>query len=330
VIDLESFFPAKDRFALAMRMNNLLASPGFEAWVHGEPLDVDAMLHAPDGKARISILSIAHLGEPERMFFVSLLLNQVLGWARTQPGTSSLRAILYMDEIYGYFPPVATPPSKRPLLTLLKQARAYGLGVVLATQNPADLDYKGLSNTGTWFIGRLQAERDKMRVLEGLEGAATAQSAPFDRQEMETILSGLGKRIFLMHNVHEDHPQVFQVRWALSYLRGPLTRAQVKGLMDPSGPTRPHRHPRPRPPRRPSRPRRPPRSRWPPRPRGARCSPPTSRSSSSPARSERPDGCSLLYRPALSAAARSISRRRRPTSPTPCRSPCSRPSRPGP
>jgi phage host-nuclease inhibitor protein Gam len=233
VIDLESFFPAKDRFALAMRMNNLLASPGFEAWVQGEPLDVDAMLHAPDGKPRISILSIAHLGEPERMFFVSLLLNQVLGWARTQPGTSSLRAILYMDEIYGYFPPVATPPSKRPLLTLLKQARAYGLGVVLATQNPADLDYKGLSNTGTWFIGRLQAERDKMRVLEGLEGAATAQSAPFDRQEMETILSGLGKRIFLMHNVHEDHPQVFQVRWALSYLRGPLTRGQIKGLMDP-------------------------------------------------------------------------------------------------
>ena len=181
VIDLESFFPAKDRFALAMRLNNLLASPGFEAWVEGEPLDVDALLHTPDGKPRASILSIAHLSDAERMFFVSLLLNQVLGWVRTQPGTSSLRALLYMDEVFGYFPPVANPPSKLPLLTLLKQARAYGLGVVLATQNPVDLDYKGLSNTGTWFIGRLQAERDRARVLEGLEGAA-AGGARFDRR----------------------------------------------------------------------------------------------------------------------------------------------------
>jgi hypothetical protein len=236
VIDLESFFPAKDRFALALRLNNLLAAPGFEMWLQGEPLDIGALLYAPDGKPRVSIVSIAHLGEAERMFFVALLLNEVLGWVRTQPGTASLRALLYMDEIFGYFPPVAAPPSKRPLLTLLKQARAYGLGVVLATQNPADLDYKGLSNTGTWFIGRLQAERDKLRVLEGLDSAAAAQSAGFNRQEMDRIISGLGKRTFLMHNVHEDHPQVFQVRWALSYLRGPLTRQQIKQLMDPMRP----------------------------------------------------------------------------------------------
>ncbi|MHC5544238.1 ATP-binding protein, partial [Singulisphaera rosea] len=233
VVDLESFFPAKDRFALAMRLNNLLASPKFGAWLQGEPLDVASLLNAPDGKPRVSIISIAHLEESERMFFVSLLLNEVLGWVRAQSGTSSLRALLYMDEIFGYFPPVATPPSKRPLLTLLKQARAYGLGVVLATQNPADLDYKGLSNTGTWFIGRLQAERDKLRVLEGLEGASASQSAAFDRSRMDTLLSGLAKRTFLMHNVHEDHPQVFQSRWVLSYLRGPLTRQQIKTLMDP-------------------------------------------------------------------------------------------------
>jgi hypothetical protein len=236
VIDLESFFPAKDRFALALRLNNLLAAPGFEAWLQGEPLDVGGLLFAAEGKPRLSIISIAHLGESERMFFVALLLNEVLGWVRSQPGTSSLRALLYMDEIFGYFPPVATPPSKRPLLTLLKQARAYGLGVVLATQNPADLDYKGLSNTGTWFIGRLQAERDKLRVLEGLDSAAAAQSARFDRPAMDRILSGLSPRTFLMHNVHEDHPQVFQVRWALSYLRGPLTRQQIKTLMDPMRP----------------------------------------------------------------------------------------------
>ncbi|QOJ37154.1 MAG: ATP-binding protein [Nitrospira sp.] len=233
VLDLESFFPAKERFALAMQLNNLLAAPGFAAWMEGEPLDVGRMLYGPSGKPRIAILSIAHLNDAERMFFVSLLLNQTLGWVRGQSGTTSLRAILYMDEIFGYFPPVANPPSKGPLLTLLKQARAFGLGVVLATQNPVDLDYKGLANTGTWFIGRLQTERDKARVIEGLEGAAASSGKKFDRQRMEQILAGLGNRVFLLNNVHEDAPAVFQTRWTLSYLRGPLTRTQIKQLMDP-------------------------------------------------------------------------------------------------
>ena len=231
VLDLESFYPSKDRFGLVMALNNLIASPGFGAWMEGEALDIGQMLHGATGKPRVSIFSIAHLGDAERMFFVSLLLNQVLGWMRTQSGTTSLRAILYMDEIFGYFPPVANPPSKLPLLTLLKQARAFGLGVVLATQNPVDLDYKGLANTGTWFIGRLQTERDKQRVIEGLEGAAATQGAGFDKEAMERTLAGLGSRVFLMNNTHEDAPEVFQTRWTLSYLRGPLTRNQIKVLM---------------------------------------------------------------------------------------------------
>ncbi len=229
VMDLESFYPAKERFALAMRMNNLLASPGFESWMEGDPLNIGQMLYTPEGKPRASIFTISHLSDSERMFFVSMLLNEILGWMRTQPGTSSLRAILYMDEIFGYFPPVGNPPPKTPLLTLLKQARAFGLGVVLSTQNPVDLDYKGLSNTGTWFIGRLQTERDKARVLEGLEGAAAGSG--FDRSRMEEILAGLGKRVFLLHNVHENEPAIFQSRWVLSYLRGPMTREQIKVLM---------------------------------------------------------------------------------------------------
>ena len=230
VMDLETFYPAKERFALAMAFNNLLASPGFKSWLTGTPLDIANLLHTPEGKPRISILSIAHLSDTERMFFVSLLLNQLLGWVRTQSGTTSLRAVLYMDEIFGYFPPVANPPSKKPLLTLLKQARAFGLGVVLATQNPVDLDYKGLSNTGTWFIGRLQTERDKMRVLDGLAGAAGEAQAAFNRQAMEKLLSGLGSRVFLLNNVHEKQPQLFATRWTLSYLRGPLTRDQIRAL----------------------------------------------------------------------------------------------------
>jgi len=233
VMDLDSFFPARDRFELALALNNLLAAPGFSAWMEGEALDIGQILYGPGGKPRMAIFSIAHLSDSERMFFVSLLLNQVLAWMRQQPGTTSLRAMLYMDEIFGYFPPVSNPPSKQPLLTLLKQARAYGLGILLATQNPVDLDYKGLSNTGTWLIGRLQTERDKSRLLEGLEGAAAAQSTKFDRQAMEEILAGLGNRIFLMNNVHEDNPVIFESRWAMSYLRGPLTRTQIKVLMDP-------------------------------------------------------------------------------------------------
>jgi hypothetical protein len=233
VMDLESFFPGRDRFELAMALNNLLAAPSFAGWMEGEALDIQQILHSPQGKPRVAIFSIAHLDDAQRMFFVSLLLNQVLGWMRTQSGTTSLRAILYMDEIFGYFPPVANPPSKLPLLTLLKQGRAFGLGVVLATQNPVDLDYKGLSNTGTWFIGRLQTERDKARVLEGLEGAAAGSGQRFNRQEMEEILAGLSSRIFVLNNTHDDAPEVFESRWAMSYLRGPLTRVQIKELMDP-------------------------------------------------------------------------------------------------
>jgi hypothetical protein len=239
VLDLESFYPAKERFGLVLALNNLLASPGFSAWLQGTPLDIGQILYTPAGKPRVAIFSIAHLSDSERMFFVSLLMNQVLGWMRGQSGTTSLRAIVYMDEIFGYLPPLSNPPSKLPLLTLLKQARAFGVGMVLATQNPVDLDYKALSNAGTWFIGRLQTERDKARLLDGLDSAAATTGAQFNRKQIETILSSLGSRVFMMNNTHEDAPEIFQSRWALSYLRGPLTRDQIKMLMDPIKSTSP-------------------------------------------------------------------------------------------
>ncbi len=230
IVDLESFFPAKDRFALAMQLNQLLAAPGFHAWMEGEVLDVDRLLYGLNGRARVSVISIAHLDDQERMFFVSLLLNEIVSWMRSQRGTSSLRALVYFDEIVGFLPPVANPPSKPPLLMLLKQARAFGLGVVVATQNPVDLDYKALSNAGTWMLGRLQTERDKARVLDGLEGAAGTAGTAFERAEIDRLLSSLGKRQFLLHNVHEQQPTVFETRWALSYLRGPLGRQEIKRL----------------------------------------------------------------------------------------------------
>jgi len=230
VFDVDTFFPEKDRFELAMAFNNLIASSSFQSWLQGEPLDIDRLYFTSEGKPRHSIFYIAHLSDSERMFFMTLLLENILTWVRRQSGTTSLRALLYIDEIFGYFPPTAQPPSKRPLLTLLKQARAFGVGVVLVTQNPVDLDYKGLTNAGTWFIGKLQAERDKARVLEGLKGAI-AESGGNSEVNYDQLISQLGSRVFLMHNVHAGKPVVFQTRWAMSYLRGPLTRPQVRQLM---------------------------------------------------------------------------------------------------
>lgn len=172
IFELDSFYPVQDRFRLAMMLNNLLAAPGFDLWLSGEPLDIASLLYTPAGKPRLSLISVAHLSDAQRMFFVTILLNQLLGWVRTQTGTSSLRVLFYMDEIFEIFPPISEPPAKRPLLTLLKQARAFGLGLVLTTQNPVDLDYKGLANAGNWFIGRLQTERDRDRLLDGLSSVA--------------------------------------------------------------------------------------------------------------------------------------------------------------
>jgi hypothetical protein len=228
--DLDTFFPPKDRLGLAMAINNLLASPGFATWMKGEPLDAQRLLYTPEGKPRLSIISIGHLSDTERMFIVTLVLNEVISWMRNQSGTSSLRAILYMDEIFGYFPPTANPPSKIPMLTLLKQARAFGLGCVLATQNPVDLDYKGLANCGTWLIGRLQTERDKARVIEGLE-SALAGTGSMDRSTLDKLMSALTQRVFLMRNVHQDAPYLMKSRWALSYLRGPLTGPEITRVM---------------------------------------------------------------------------------------------------
>jgi hypothetical protein len=235
VLDLESFYPSKDRFGLAMQLNQLLAAPGFAGWLQGEPLDIGRLLYTADGKPRVAVVSIAHLDDHERMFFVSLLLNELVSWMRAQRGTSSLRALVYFDEIFGFLPPVANPPSKAPLLTLLKQARAFGVGMALATQNPVDLDYKALSNCGTWMLGRLQTERDKARVLDGLEGAAASSGDGVDRASLNQVLSSLGKRIFLLHNVHEKQPVLFETRWTLSYLRGPLGREELRRLTGSQG-----------------------------------------------------------------------------------------------
>ncbi len=230
VFDADSFFPEKDRFALALSLNNLLAAPGFAPWLEGEPLDIGRLLHTAEGRPRMSIFSIAHLSDAERMFFVTLLLNQVVSWMRSQPGATSLRALVYMDEAAGYLPPVANPPSKKPLMLLFKQARAFGVGVLLATQNPVDLDYKALSNAGTWFIGRLQTPQDIDRLVQGLSAGQSEED-----NDLRKTLASLGKRVFLMKNIHEDAPEIFQTRWCLSYLRGPLTLSQVKLLSSGKG-----------------------------------------------------------------------------------------------
>lgn len=230
---VDTFFPQKDRMSLAMSLNNILAAPAFQSWREGQSLDIQSLLFTKDGRPRHSVFYLAHLSDSERMFFVTLLLSAVETWMRTQKGTTTLRALLYMDEIFGYLPPTANPPSKQPLLRMLKQARAFGLGILLATQNPVDLDYKALSNTGTWFIGKLQTERDKNRLLDGLESLAGG----FSRSEMDKLISSIGKRVFVMNNVHEKAPTLFQTRWVMNFLAGPITREQIPNLNQLAGVT---------------------------------------------------------------------------------------------
>jgi hypothetical protein len=234
VFDLDAFFPPGDRLALAMKLNALVANPAFTPWLAGDPLDVQSLLWTSEGKPRAAVIALSHLSPEERQFVVTLLLSKVATWMQTQPGTSDLRALVYMDEVFGFCPPTAAPPSKKPILTLLKQARAFGVGLVLATQNPVDLDYKAMSNTGTWLIGRLQTERDKLRIVEALRSATGEALSGVDG-----LLSGLGKRQFLLHSTHAPPPKVFTTRWALSFLRGPLTRAEIgrftAGAPEPAG-----------------------------------------------------------------------------------------------
>jgi hypothetical protein len=235
VFPLDKFFPEKDRTDLAMLLNNFLASPSFESWMMGEPLDIARMLYTPAGKPRHCIFYIAHLSDTERMFFVTLLYSSIEAWMRAQTGTSGLRALVYFDEIMGYLPPVGNPSSKMVILRMLKQARAFGVGLLLATQNPVDVDYKALSNAGTWFIGKLQTDQDKQRLLDGLENV----SGGVNRSDYDKIISGLGKRVFLVHNVHESGPVQMATRWTMNYLAGPLTRVQIPLLNQLAGAGKP-------------------------------------------------------------------------------------------
>ncbi len=228
VLPLDDFYPQNDRFKLATKFNSLLASPSFSLWLQGESLDIQKLLYDENGKAKVAIFSISHLNDDERMFFVTLLLNKYIAWMRRQSGTSALKTLLYMDEIFGFFPPTKNPPSKEPMLLLLKQARAFGVGVVLSTQNPVDLDYKGLSNIGTWFVGRLQTTQDIERVIDGLGGKV---GSDFDKKEIKDLLANLKKRTFFLKSAHLDDIRLFSTRWVMSYLKGPLKKDEISTLM---------------------------------------------------------------------------------------------------
>jgi hypothetical protein len=235
VFDVDQFFPADDRMALAMKLNGLLASPSFASWAMGSSLDIQSLLYSPDGRGRCAIVTTAHLSDDERQFVTSLILAKLVTWMRRQSGTTDLRAMLYMDEVAGYLPPTEKPPTKKPIMTLMKQARAFGVGVVLSTQNPVDLDYKAMSNAGTWMIGRLQTDRDKARLLDGMTSAA----GNVDVAAIDATISGLGKREFVLRRAGKDQPEVFTTRWAMSYLRGPMTRDQISQVMAAATPPAP-------------------------------------------------------------------------------------------
>ncbi|MBL8922353.1 MAG: ATP-binding protein [Myxococcaceae bacterium] len=231
-LPLEDFFPQRERQGLMIRLNGLIASPKFQAWRTGDPLDPEVLLRAPDGRPRLSIYSVAHLPDEERLAVVALLLERLQGWMRRQGGSNALRAVLLIDEIFGYFPPSpANPPTKPPLIGLLKQARAFGVSVVLATQNPIDLDYRGLANIGTWLVGRLQTEQDKARIRDALVAAATATGVT--ASELETQIAQLQPRQFLLHSVHRPKPSILKTRDALTILRGPFSEDELRAVTAP-------------------------------------------------------------------------------------------------
>jgi hypothetical protein len=232
VFEIDQFFPPADRTKLAFTLNSLVASPSFAAWGQGDALDPQTMLFTADGKPRCAVVYLAHLSEEERQFVVTLVFSKLVTWMRGQEGTPDLRALAYMDEVFGYVPPSASPPPKKPILTIFKQGRAFGLGLVLSTQNPVDLDYKAMSNAGTWLVGRLQTENDKARVLEGLRSAAGGT----DVAALDKAIGALGKRQFLLVSAKSSTPRLLATRWAMSYLCGPLTKEQVARLK-PAGAT---------------------------------------------------------------------------------------------
>jgi hypothetical protein len=235
VFELDQFYPPDERTKLAIKLNGLLASPSFAAWGMGPPLDIASMLFTSDGKGRCAIVTTAHLSDEERQFVTSLVLAKLITWMRRQSGTTDLRALLYMDEVAGYLPPTANPPTKAPIMLLMKQARAFGVGVVLSTQNPVDVDYKAISNAGTWMVGRLQTDRDKQRLLDGMSAAA----GTVDVGAVGDTISGLAKREFVLRRAGKEQPEVFTTRWAMSYLRGPMTRDQIALAMRGTAAPRP-------------------------------------------------------------------------------------------
>lgn len=226
VIDLDTFFPLADRVKLALKLNGLAASPSFASWSSGRELNIQDLLYSSSGKPQAAIVTLSHLSDEERQFVVTLLLSKMVTWMRAQPGTGDLRALIYIDEVFGYVPPIGMPPSKKPILTILKQARAFGVGLVLSTQNPVDIDYKAISNAGTWMIGRLQTERDKQRLLDGMG----ASDGSVDINAISERISALDKREFVLHSTRDSTPRHFSTRWAMSYLPGPLTREQISTL----------------------------------------------------------------------------------------------------
>lgn len=227
-LSVDNFIPKSERKTLAAALNSLLASPNFANWRQGATLDVGSWLTPRNGRTPGVIVSVAHLDDDERSLVLGVIMEEVLTWVRGLPGTQRLRALVVFDEVYGYLPPhPAYPPAKRPLVALMKQARAFGVGIVLATQNPMDLDYRALGNAGLWCIGRLQTDADRARVLDGMAGSGNGGS--ITESDLGDLVKRLAPRWFIIRDAHSDAGLVFlQPRWTMSYMRGPMTRLEIR------------------------------------------------------------------------------------------------------
>ncbi len=228
-LEMDEFMPKRQRKELAAALNTLLASPTFASWRQGLTLDIAEWMKNDGPTTPVTIVSVAHLDDEERALVLGVLLEEVLSWVRTLLGSQRLRGLVVFDEVYGFLPPHPNnPPTKRPLVALMKQARAFGVGVVVATQNPMDLDYRALSNAGLWCIGRLQTDADRARVVESVAGGEAAGGGEA-ASELTQVLKRLAPRWFLVRDAHlAEQTLLLQPRWTMSFMRGPMTRCETQ------------------------------------------------------------------------------------------------------
>ena len=217
---VDDFFPENQRKKLARSLIGFLAHSA--RWLTGEEINLKHMAEIAQ-RPQIHVYTLKHLKEEERQFFATLFMHRVVDYMYETGASNHLKLLVVMDEARGYLPPHPhNPGTKAPITTVLAQGRAQGIGMLLGTQNPMDIDYKALSNVGTWFVGRLR-ERDCARDLANeLENRGV---------DLKTVMN-IPQRQFLLMDKHGGN-DTLKVRWCMNHLHGPIACKDLDLLEKP-------------------------------------------------------------------------------------------------